>query len=61
MIIELWQGESEEEIAGANSFFYPNSGVYRGNLFNEDGRMIGDFTSTGSVEIEDRFPGIFDD
>lgn len=61
MIIELWHGESEEEIAGANCLFYPNSGVYRGNLFNEDGRMIGDFTSTDSVEIEDRFPGIFDD
>lgn len=61
MIIDLWHGESEEEIADANCFFYPHDGEYRGNLFNKEGEIIGDYKATDSVEIGHRFPGIFDD
>lgn len=56
---DFWHGESEKDIAAADCFFYPNSGHYAGNIYNKDGKAIGDFTSNDSVEIERRFPGIF--
>lgn len=57
MKIDLWyEGET---IAFANCTFYPNEGIYRGNLFNAQGRIIGDFSARDSVEIGKRFPGIF--
>ena len=57
MKIDLWyEGET---IAAATVTFYPNNCEYRGNLYNKHGRIIGDFTSKDSVEIEKRFPGIF--
>ena len=57
MKIDFWYGE--DEIAYADCYFYPNEGEYRGNVYNADGRIIGDYTSRNSVEIEKRFPGIF--
>lgn len=46
-------------IAKADCFFYPNEGIYRGNLYDKEGRIIGDYSSHDSVEIERRFRGIF--
>ena len=59
MYIDLWY--KDEHIAFADCFFYPNSCEYRGNLYNENGKAIGDYASKNSVEIEKRFPGIFDE
>lgn len=61
MKIDIWNKDeyTGEDIAGADCCFYPNDGIYRGNLYNAAGRMIGDYTSKDSVEIEKRFPGIF--
>ena len=56
---DFWHGESEKDIAGADCYFYPNSGHYAGNIYNKDGDIIGDYTSNNSVEIEEKFPGIF--
>lgn len=47
------------DVIGASCTFYPNEGIYRGWLFNEAGKIIGDYTSSDSVEIENTFPGIF--
>lgn len=59
MKIDIWyQGE---KAACADCFFYPNSGDYRGNIYNAQGKIIGDYVSTDSKEIEKRFPGIFND
>ena len=58
MKIDIWY--KGEKIAGASYTFYPNEGIYRGNLFNANGRIIGDYSSKDSVEIARRFPGIFD-
>jgi len=57
MKIDFWY--PGEKIAAADCFFYPNDGEYRGNVYNAEGKMVGDFTSRNSVEIEHRFPGIF--
>ncbi len=59
MRIDLWY--PGEQIAAASCAFYPNDGEYRGNVYNASGRIIGDFTSKNSVEIEKRFHGIFDE
>lgn len=59
MKIDLWH--TGEKIEFADCFFYPESGEYRGNLYNADGKAIGDYTSKDSIEIEKRFPGIFND
>ena len=58
MIIDLWY--KGEHIAYANATFYPNEGIYRGNLFNENGKIIGDYSEADSTQIEKRFPGMFD-
>lgn len=59
MKLDIWyQGET---IAAADCVFYPNDFIYRGNLYNAEGRIIGDYSSRDSVEIEKRFPGIFVD
>lgn len=57
MKIDIWY--PGDHIAGADCIFYPNDGEYRGNVYNANGRAIGDFSSRNSVEIERRFPGIF--
>lgn len=57
MKVDFWC--TGETVASADCFFYPNEGIYRGNLYNADGRMIGDYSSRDSAEIEKRFPGIF--
>jgi len=57
MKVDLWyQGE---KVSFADCTFYPNDVIYRGNLYNANGRPIGDFSSRDSAEIERRFPGIF--
>lgn len=58
MKINYWY-KDEHKIAAADCYFYPNEGIYRGNVYNAEGRIIGDYSSRDSVEIEKRFPGIF--
>ena len=58
MKIDYWQKNSGRA-AFADCMFYPNEGVYRGNVYDGGGNMIGDYKSADSVEIERRFPGIF--
>ena len=51
--------EARKEVAFVSVTFYPNEGLYRGNLFNSNKKAVGDFTSDDSVEIEEHVPGIF--
>lgn len=58
--IDYWYTDGRKNPAVyADCYFYPNDGIYRGNVFDANGNMIGDYTATDSVEIEKRFPGIF--
>ena len=50
--IDKWY--KDEKIFRADCFFYPNDGTYRGNLYNLDGRIIGDYYGTDSAEIGKR-------
>lgn len=60
MKIDFWY-DDRRDIAYADCTFYPNEGVYRGNIYDASKNIIGDYTAHDSVEIERRFPGIFDD
>lgn len=60
MKIDYWYNDGRKTPAVyATCTFYPNEGIYRGNVFDANGNMIGDYTSNDSLEIEKRFPGIF--
>ena len=59
MIIDFWYGDSKKDIVKVDCYFYPNDGVYRGNIYNKDNKIIGDFTGSDSLKIEKAFPGIF--
>ena len=61
MFIDFWYGNTREEIADVDCFFYPNVGVYRGNVYDKDGKPIGDYEESDSCKIDDEFPGIFGD
>jgi hypothetical protein len=57
--IDFWnQGQTRKDADRVTVTFYPNDGIYRGNLYR-DGRAIADFWSDNSVELEKTFPGIF--
>ena len=57
MIIDKWyQGE---KIAKIDCYFYPEKSIYRGNLYNESGKIIGDYSTKNSEEIEKRFSRVF--
>ena len=58
MNIDLWY--KNEKIASADCFFCPYDGIYRGNLYNKSGKIVGDYSAKDSTEIEKRFPHIFD-
>ena len=52
--LDMWYNNTPNEIDRISYAFYPNDGMWRGNLYKA-GRIIGDFTSNDSVEIEKRF------
>lgn len=58
MKVDIWY--VGEHVTSADCIFYPNEGIYRGNLYNAEGKAIGDYSARNSVEIEKRFPGIFE-
>lgn len=60
MKIDYWYKDGRHA-AYADCTFYPNDGVYRGNVYDANGNIIGDYVSRNSIEIEKHFPGIFGD
>lgn len=59
MFIDFWYGNTNNDVAYADCFFCPNSGTYAGNVYDKNGKAIGDYTEKDSREIEKTFPGIF--
>lgn len=60
MTFNMWNDYRLKDVVCADCFFYPEKGTYSGNLYNENGVVIGDFTANNSVIIELHFPGIFE-
>lgn len=59
MKFDFWYGNTLEDVCEADCYFYPNGGYYAGNMYDKNGKIIGDYTATDSVKIGDVFPGIF--
>ena len=55
MKIDMWYDNKFSDIAAIDCFFSDCDCVYRGNLYDANGKMIGDYSTTNSVEIERRF------
>lgn len=53
--IDMWYGDDHKEADKIDISFYPNDGQYRGNIY-KNGKAIGDYTCTDSVELEKNFP-----
>lgn len=55
MKIDMWYGDKfESGKYGADAYFTPENG-YRGNIYNENGKMIGDYHTDDSTKIEKCF------
>lgn len=52
--IDMWYNDKIGEADRIDIVFYPNSGVYRGNIYKND-RTIGDYTCSDSTELEKAF------
>lgn len=52
--IDMWYNEKISEADRIDITFYPNIGVYRGNIY-KNGRAIGDYTCSDSSELEKAF------
>lgn len=55
MKIDMWYGDKISDVAYISCFFYDCDCEYRGNLYNRFGKMIGDYSTKDSTEIEHRF------
>lgn len=53
--IDFWYGNTIADVDRISIAFSDVDCVYRGNLYSH-GRIIGDYTSSNSVELEKRFP-----
>lgn len=56
--IDMWYGNSISEADGIDVYFSDIDCIYRGNIY-KDGRMIGDYSCTDSVTLENAFKGLF--
>lgn len=54
MKINMWYGNSLDEITKVDCFFSDLDCVYRGNLYIGD-RMVGDYVTADSLKIEKTF------
>lgn len=53
--IDMWYGDNHKEADKIDITFYPNNGLYRGNIYI-NGKIVGDYTCSDSVELEKNFP-----
>ena len=56
MIIDMWYGDKfEPKKYGADAQFNGLTCQYSGWIYNEHGKIIGDYTTFDSIEIENNF------
>ena len=60
MEFDFWYGDTVAEVTSISCFFNDLDCEYRGNMYRKDGKCIGDFSATDSLEIEKYFKGVFD-
>lgn len=59
LLVDMWYGDKfEPEKFRADATFYPQGCFgyhYRGNIFNDDGKIIGDYAAVDSITISRNF------
>lgn len=57
---DFWYGDTLKDVVKATCYFSDIDCIYRGNLYNAAGRIIGDYYTTDSTQIERFLPITFD-
>lgn len=52
---DMWYNDKREDANKIDVFFFPNEGLYRGNIYKGE-KIIGDYTCKDSVLLEKMFP-----
>ena len=55
MSIDFWYGDGLTDVAKVSCTFYDSDCEYHGWMFNANGDLIGDYSSSDSTEIEKVF------
>lgn len=55
VVVDMWYGDLAVDAEKIDITFYPNEGIYRGNIY-KGGRIVGDYWATDSTALEKRFP-----
>lgn len=55
IIPDFWYGNKKEDVKKIDCFFSDRDCLYRGNMYDEDGKIIGDFVTDDSSAIEKYF------
>lgn len=53
--IDFWYGDTLQDVKSINCFFSDTDCIYRGNMYNADHKIIGDYSCADSVTIEKVF------
>ena len=54
--IDMWNGDKfVPNMYGADAAFSGADGFYRGNIYNFDGGLVGDYVATDSTLVEENF------
>jgi len=59
MKFDFWFNNTLVDVVRIDCYFYPDKCIYRGNLYDINNKIIGDFVVNDSLIIEKYFPGIF--
>lgn len=55
MNIDFWYGHTLKDVAYVDAFFYPNDGIYRGNMYDANRKIIGDYSCKDLCKISETF------
>ena len=53
--IDFWYGDTLQDVKSIDCFFSDTDCIYRGNMYNADRKIIGDYSCADSVTIEKVF------
>ena len=56
--IDMWYKDNYIEADKIDVFFYDSDGEYRGNIY-KNGKIIGDYICTDSIELENTFNQLY--
>lgn len=55
MNIDFWYGNTLEDVKRIDIFFSDVDFIYRGNMYDANGKIIGDYSCKDSVKISETF------